>query len=309
MSTIVNDTQSVSISPLRSSIVRHPLLAYFLIAFLGTWLMVLPLVLSQEGSGLFPIKLPEVVSLLIFIGSAYTGPALAALIVTAIESGRPGVRQLLRRVVQWRVGIQWYFVALFSFLSIWLVAYSLVYRGASLINLIQNWQLLFSVFLPNVILGIFIPSLGEEPGWRGFALPRLQTSYGPLLGTAILGLLHSLWHLPAFFTPLLGPFTPAGFLAFVLTGIAGTTIYTWVFNHTRASILIAIIIHASSNAANQLLVEVIPTEAPLSPWVQALVADGWLNVIAFGTVAGLLILLTRGRLAYADSFSTKATAV
>jgi len=271
-----------------------------MIAFLGTWLMLLPLVLSQKGIGLLPYDLPDVAFQLIFIGSAYAGPALAAFLITTLDSGRPGVRLLLRRIVLWRVGIQWYLVALFAFLSIWLVAYSLIYRGEPLINLIQNWSLLISVFLPSVIFGIFIPSLGEEPGWRGFALPRLQAGYGPLIGTAILGLLHGLWHLPVFFTQLGGPFTTTGFLTFVLTAIAGTYIYTWVFNHTRTSVLIAILMHASSNAANPLMTQLIPADAPLSPWVQSLVSTGWLNVIAFGSAAVILILLTRGRLGYVD---------
>lgn len=300
MSTIVQDTPSASTSSIRSFIVRHPLQAYFLIAFLGTWLMLFPLVLSQEGIGLLPYHLPDVAFQLIFIFSAYAGPALGAFTVTALESSRTGVRQLIRRIVLWRVGIQWYFVALFGFLSIWLLTYSLIFGGAPFINLIQNWSLLISVFLPSVIFGIFIPSLGEEPGWRGFALPRLQAGYGPLLGTAILGFFHGLWHLPVFFTQLGGPFTPVSFLAFVLTAIASTTIYTWVFNHTRTSILIAILMHASSNAANPLMAELIPADAPLTPWMLSLVSNGWLNVIAFGTVAVLLIVFTRGRLGYAS---------
>jgi len=249
---------------------------------------------------MLPYTLPDVAFQLIFIGSAFAGPALGAFLITALESGKAGVRQLLRRIVLWRVGIQWYLVALFGFLSIWLAAYSLVYRGAPLINLIQNPSLLVSVFLPAVIFGIFVPSLGEEPGWRGFALPRLQAGYGPLLGTAILGLLHGVWHLPVFFTQLGGPFTPDGFLAFVLTAMAGTVIYTWVFNHTRTSVLLAILMHAASNAATPLMTALIPADAPLSPWAMSLVSSGWLNVIAFGTVAVLLIVFTRGRLGYAS---------
>jgi membrane protease YdiL (CAAX protease family) len=258
-------------------------------------------VLSQEGTGLLPFHLPDFAIQLLFIGCIYAGPALAALVVTSIESGRAGVRQMLLRIVQWRVGIHWYIVALFGFLSIWLVAYSLILQGKPLINLIQNWPLLLSIYLPNIMIGIFIPSLGEELGWRGFALPRLQAGYSPLLGSTILGLLHGVWHLPIFFTQQGEPFTPVGFLAFVLTAIAGTYIYAWIFNHTRASILIAILIHAASNAANQLLLAVIPPDATFSPLVQSLVSNGWLNVIAFGTAALLLILLTKGRLAYAGN--------
>jgi membrane protease YdiL (CAAX protease family) len=296
MSAIVNPVPSVQPSPVRGLIIRHPLLIYFLLAFLGTWTMILPLALSEDGAGLFPYRLPEPILLLIFFGSAFAGPLLASIIVTAAESGRAGVRLFLRRFVQWRVGARWYIAAIFIFLFIFLAAYSLFLRGAPLVNLLRNWQLIFSVFLPNVALGILFPSLGEEPGWRGFALPRLQSRYGPLLGTALLGLLHGLWHLPAFFTPFLGPFTPSRFLAFIITAVFASYFYTWLFNNTRGSILIAMITHGASNAASQLMGMVIP-DAPLSGWLQAIGPD-WLNVITFGVAAALLLLLTRGRLAY-----------
>lgn len=293
----ITSSKTATGTGLGAFIKRHPLPAYFVIAFLGTWLAIIPLALSQEGSGLLPYTLPEAISMLIFFGAAYAGPLLSALFVTAIESGRPGVRELLRRIVLWRVGLQWYVVAIFIFMAIFLVAYNLAFRGALLSNLFQNWGLLLSVFLPNVAMGLFFPSLGEEPGWRGFALPRLQAGYGPLLGTVILGFFHSLWHLPAFFTPYLGPFTPARFLAFVLAGIAGTFIYTWIYNHTRSSILIAMLVHASGNAAAAFLGRLIPTGTPISAWAQALGGD-WLNAIAFGTAAVLLVLMTKGQLGY-----------
>jgi membrane protease YdiL (CAAX protease family) len=311
MSTIVNDAQTVSISPIRSSIVRHPLFAYFLIAFVGTWVTMLPLLLSSAGLGIFPYELPGPLFLLIFFGSTFTGPALAALVVTSRESGRAGVRDLLRRILLWRVGLHWYAVALFSFLAVWLVAFTFVFGRTLWANLFQNWQLFLVVFLPNVVIGLFLPSLGEEPGWRGFALPRLQARYGPLLGTVILGSLHSFWHLPAFFLPLLGPFTPARFLAFLITGTAGSFIYTWIFNNTRASILLAMLTHAASNASSTYLTRIIPADTPdtlLSGWAQALGPD-WLNAVAFATVALLLVLLTRGRLSYAATGHPPAAGV
>jgi uncharacterized protein len=296
MTTLVNEIQPVS--AVRKSGLRRPLLAYFLIAFLGTWALLWPLALSKAGTGLLPFEMPDVLFLLIFFGSAFTGPALAAVVVTSLESGRAGVKELLRRIVLWRVGIHWYAIALLSILSVWLAAYSLVYRGMPASNFIQNIGLILPIFLTNVALGLLFPSLGEEPGWRGFALPRLQARFGPLVGTAILGFLHSFWHLPALFTPLLGPFTPERFLAFLITGTAATFIYTWIFNHTRGSILIAMLVHAASNAAaSQVMPMVIPQDATPAAWAIALGPD-WLNAISFSVAAVLLIFLTRGRLAY-----------
>jgi membrane protease YdiL (CAAX protease family) len=292
----MNAFPSARHSPLRRLVTRHPLPIYFVLAFLGTWIMILRRALSADGAGVFPYHLPEPMLLLIFFGAAFAGPLLSSLIVTAAESGRAGLGKFLRRFVQWRVGVRWYFVAIFLFLFIFLTAYSLFLRGEPLINLVQNWQLIFSVFLPMAALGILFPSLGEEPGWRGFALPRLQSRYGPLLGTTVLGFLHGLWHLPAFFTPFLGPFTPSRFLAFIITAVFASYFYTWIFNNTRGSILIAMITHGASNAASQLMGMLIP-DTPLSGWLQALGPD-WLNVITFGVAAILLLILTRGRLSY-----------
>jgi uncharacterized protein len=205
--------------------------------------------------------------------------------------------RLFRRTFQVRAGLQWYAVALFVFLVIWLAAYSFLYNGVPVKSLITNPSLLLSTFLPSVLMGLLIPSIAEEPGWRGFALPRLQASYGPILGTVILGTLHGIWHLPALFTPLLGPFTVQGFITFVLTAAAGTFIYTWLFNNTRGSVWMAMLLHASSNAASQLVSSLIPENVLLTGWMKTL-ESGWINVIVFTAVALLLVILTRGSLGY-----------
>lgn len=283
-------------SGLRAWIAEHPLLAYFIIAFAGMWVLVWPMALIPN--------LPGLVFIALFILSVYTGPALAAFVVTSVTEGRAGVMDLLRRMVRWRVAPQWYLVALLANLTIWLLAYLAVIGPGLLGSLIDHWRLLLSVFLPQVFFGIFMPALGEEPGWRGYALPRMQTRYGPVPATLLLGFLHGVWHLPALFTPLLGPFSIPYFIAFVLTAMFGTVIYTWVFNHTRQSVLIAMLLHASSNAASQYLGELLQQAdivLPTTGWMGALLSNSWLNVVAYGIAALLLILLTRGRLGYPGS--------
>ncbi len=276
-----------------SFINRFPLLAFFLLAYAGTWLVISPLVLDSLGW----IDIPDALGIIFFILSSLTGPLFAAFYVTEKLEGKEGRKSLWQRMFHMRAGLVWYLVALFAFLLIWLAAYSLLYGGAPLAVLIANPALMVTAFLPNVLAGILIPSLGEEPGWRGFALPRLQKDFGPVLGTLILGTLHGIWHLPALFTPLLGPFSWDGFLTFVLTAAAGTFIYTWVFNNTRGSVWIAMLLHASSNAASNLVGSLIPKDVELNGWQRVLDA-GWLNVIAFGLAAILLVIFTRGRLGY-----------
>lgn len=267
---------------------RLPL--YFLLAYLGTWVAFLPLIFVPTlSSDIFAV---------LFVLSTFTGPALAAVIVTALTSGWGGVRLLLSRVIRWRVGIQWYAVALFGFMVVWFAGYSIAFQGAPILALMEQPQALVTVFLPFVLTISLLPALGEEIGWRGFALPHLQKRFGPLAGTLILGLMHSLWHLPAFFSPILGPFTPMGFLTFVITGIAGTFIYTWIFNNARQSILIAVLIHTAGNGASVLLGMLLAEQVPANEMMSNLIATGWFNAILFSVVALLLMIGTRGRLGY-----------
>ena len=271
----------------------HPLVSYFFLAYAGMWLLVAPLVMDAFGL----IQLSDGMSLLLFVLSSWSGPTVAAYWVTGVLEGKAGMKRLFRRTFQFRAGLQWYAVALFTFLSIWIATYSFLYNGAPFAALAANPTLLLSTFLPSVLMGLLIPSIGEEPGWRGFALPRLQAAYGPVLGTIILGTLHGVWHLPALFTPLLGPFTIDGFIIFVLTAAAGTFLYTWLFNNTRGSVWMAMVMHAASNAASQLVTSLTPEDVLLTGWVKIL-ADGWINVIVFSLVAIVLLIFTRGTLGY-----------
>ena len=267
---------------------RQPLAAYFLLAFVGTWVTIVPLLLSQRGFGL--LFLPDPVLLLVFFLATYTGPFAAALVVTRVTTGKAGLRQLLRSIVQWRVGLQWYLLVLFGYPLLFAAGISVVAGGDIWTEMGQQWSLFFSLYLPNILVGLFLPSLGEETGWRGFALPRLQRQYGPLFGSLILGTLHGLWHIPAYFVR--GMILPDGFdgtvfVANTLAIIAVTFIWTWLFNHARGSVLMAIFIHATSNAAGAYIQQLVP--GPGSPWFTFVLAS---------IVALILIVLTRGQLGY-----------
>ena len=295
-------SQPATPSPLKRLITGHPLLAYFVIAFAGTWVLLLPFALSRgvNGLGILPFRLPDIALIIAFIVATAAGPALASLSVTAITSGRAGMGLLLRRCVQWRVGIGWYLIAIFGFSLIYLVGYS-VFLGVNLpLALLVQWLLLFTVFLPQAVFIILTGSFAEELGWRGFALPRLQQRYGPVLGTIILGTLHGLWHLPAFFTRLLGPFGLPYYAGFLFAAIASTFVFTWIFNHTKGSVLLATLTHGCSNASTNVLVLLIPAQLVVSGWAAPIANGSWngVNVISFGVCALLLILFTKGRLGY-----------
>jgi uncharacterized protein len=133
----------------------------------------------------------------------------------------------------------------------------------------------------------------EEGGWRGFALPRLERLHGPLVGSLILGVLWALWHLPEFLVPSWAASSGGGGIVgitlFTLTAITFTIVITWVFNNTRTSLLLAILVHASIDTFGSTLAAIFPARA---------VASAFPYMIGFGVVAVVLIVLTRGRLDY-----------
>jgi uncharacterized protein len=185
-------------------------------------------------------------------------------------------------------------------LLVYLLGYS-IFLGVNLpLALLTHSSLLLTVFLPLAVLIIVIASFAEELGWRGFALPRLQQRYGPVLGTVILGTLHGLWHVPAFFTQILGPFSLPNYAGFLFVAIAATFFYTWIFNRTRGSVLLATLTHGFGNAAGGLVALLIPAHLVVSGWAAAIVNGSWqgMNVISFGVCALLLLVFTRGRLGY-----------
>jgi len=297
-------TPSVQPAPrasLRAHIYRHPLVAYFAIAFAGTWLTILPLLLGMDGLGLFSYRFGDA-GILFALLSTFTGPLLAAYVVTAVTSGRAGVRALRHRYIQWRVGVMWYIVALFAYLLIWLVGYSVWLNGAPLAALLAQPALIFSAYLAPFTL-LLVLAFGEETGWRGYALPRLQQRYGPMRGTLILAILHGLWHVPVLLVPGFvsgSTFSLPFIVGWMGTVVAATFLYTWIFNHTAGSLLIAIIVHAGSNAASSLLEALVPKEPALSGWQAAIYHSQWnlANLIPFAVAAALLIVFTQGRLGY-----------
>src|SRR3989442_5448011 len=123
-----------------------------------------------------------------------------AALMTAVTQRRAGLLQLLRRYVLWRVGIPWYLLVLLGVPALLLIAV-LPLRGA-----VSAFRLPALSFWPTYLMGylLYLVAYGplfEEPGWRGFALPRLEQRSGPLVGTLLLGVLWGLWHLPLFFIP------------------------------------------------------------------------------------------------------------
>jgi membrane protease YdiL (CAAX protease family) len=270
---------------------RHPLIFYFLIAYAGAWLVEVPIALSETGTGLLPFTVPTTVRLLAIAAATFLGPTLSAFIMTYMTEGRIGISRLLGRYVLWRVGLRWYLFVLLGIPVIELLG-AIVVPGvlASFQPLTLSLVLTYPIaFVTTFILG---GPLGEEPGWRGFALPRLQPLHGPLVGSIVLGILWACWHLPLFWSGVWTPPTITNVVMFILTITSLTIMMTWVFNNAKGSLLITMLMHASFNTfANKI-------ETPLFP-APILNEYGLLPVlIGFGATALVLIVVTRGRLGY-----------
>jgi membrane protease YdiL (CAAX protease family) len=165
---------------------RHPLVTLFMLAYGLTWAIQIP-----RAAGLLESDVWKAVT---------WAPAIAALFTAALTGGRPAVRELGERLVRWRVGWQWYVVVLLGPAAFSLsvaVLYALLggsWPAAIPPALSEEALVMLPIFL--VILAL-TDGLGEEPAWRGFALPRLLARHNALVASLILGVLWALWHLPA----------------------------------------------------------------------------------------------------------------
>ena len=256
-----------------------PLIAYFVLAYALSWLILVP-----AGFGL----LPDSAGVLAWV--APFGPAVAAFAVTALTDGRAAVGQLLRRMVQWRVGVGWYLLILFGVPFVELLGAFVVLGAVPFEDLAKNWPLVFTSYLPQVLVAVVVIGLAEETGWRGFALPRLQEWRGPLVGTAVLAVVWAMWHLP---NVLFGGWTGLSFSLWLVLTIASAFIYTWVFNNTGGSILLAALLHAAINMGSGLVTGLVPgLKDPFNVHLYGAVA------LASIVAAVVLIVATRGRLGY-----------
>jgi membrane protease YdiL (CAAX protease family) len=173
------------------------------------------------------------------------GPLAAALIVSIYYGGAQSAKELLRGALKWRFSIVWYLWALFLIPGMMVLTIVIANRG---IPNVSEWF----TFSFMIIVGQIWVVVGEEFGWRGFALPRLQARFGSLGASFILGFLWSAWHIPMFFTPG-SPQYAENFLPAFLLYLGPTTfiaiVMTMLYNQTRGSILVCMLLHASLNFA------------------------------------------------------------
>jgi membrane protease YdiL (CAAX protease family) len=233
-----------------SLVQRRPLVTFFVLTYALAWTLWLPLVVLQDT---FPAA-PGLV--LVLLGSAV--PSLLGIVFTAIVLGRGSLRTLLGRLLIWRVDPRWYLVVVLGPAALvgGIIAFNALLGGPAIS---VDVPLLAAVI--TLAFHIFPGSaMGEEIGWRGYALPRLQARRSALSASLILGVIWAFYHLPLFFTGQAFR-SPSILVPFVISGIALSVILTWVYNGTGGSLLLVVLLHATANLPLTLLLEPLGSRA------------------------------------------------
>lgn len=224
---------------MKTLIEKHSLLFFLIFTFAISWITGFPTVFV-------PGK---------FEGLSYLsnfGPALGALIVVGIAEGSDGIKRLIRSLFQWRVKFIWYLVVFLgpTLTMVTAVTIHYVFTGIGLAQSFPEW---FSAFPQHLIMvvSVFIFMMvgiwGEEVGWRGFALPKLQEKYHPLLASLILGAIWAIWHLPLFFIEG-SQQAHQGMTFFFLATLGYSILYSWVYNGSKESLFMIWLLHSMNNA-------------------------------------------------------------
>jgi membrane protease YdiL (CAAX protease family) len=228
---------SVETPPVRSGL--H-VAVFAALAFALSWAAWLPLVVQHEGwarVGASPY--------LHLVGSL--GPAVAAFVVTSVVDGRAGLRLLLGRM--WRGPPRLFAVALGGPAAVYLVAVVVAAIAGIDVDLGVTGASTEFATLPLVAFwaaNLVFYGYGEEVGWRGFALPRLQRGRSALAASMILAVLWAAWHLPLFFfSGTLSTMPPVGIIGWAASIVTGSVLCAWLFNTSRGSVAVVALFHAA----------------------------------------------------------------
>ncbi len=211
-------------NPITTFIKRYPQGVFWGIAYL----------VSGGGytlSQMYPNDLWPFVIWVITLGGAF---------VTGVVDGRAGLKTYFSRIIRVRAGIQWYVIALLTPFVLSFIAYGLnILTGAQVsgqLPEVGKVVVLFILFL--------LTNAGEEPGFRGFSLPRFMKNRSAFTASLIIGVLHAIWHLPLYLAGEQG-------LVDFLQPLCGAFLFTWIFNNTNGSVFLAMLLHASNDVAGR----------------------------------------------------------
>jgi membrane protease YdiL (CAAX protease family) len=262
---------------LQARLQRSPLLGFFALTFAWSWAC------WALSSAIRP-QLPWLAILPMFGGSF--GPSLAAIVVVVSTRPVDGLRAWLSSCLHWRIGWGWWAFAALLPLAVMLLAAGLhVALGDNIATSPASGRLLMTVVNLPLVLLLGGP-LGEEFGWRGYALPVLQARLGWWAASLSLGLVWGVWHLPLFFIDgTAQAHTPLPL--FLLSVVAMSVVFAWLANRTAGGVVAALVFHTAINFWPS-VVPVLPTEAGYRAYA---------FVVATLVVLAVMALLTAGPMA------------
>jgi len=213
------------------------MIAYVIAAYAISWAIEIPLALKAQG--IISSDIPFGIHYL-----AAFGPFVAGIALTWREGKAEGLRDLLKRALRWRVQPIWWVVA-FSPLLLFFVSWLImrVFQGFWINpTILGRFDFLPDLGLWAVFIWLATYGLGEETGWRGYLLPRLQRNRSAWSSTVVLWIIWAAWHAPSFFY-LHTASSPGMLVGFLVGLLAGAVFLTWLYNSTGGSILIVAIWH------------------------------------------------------------------
>ncbi len=276
---------------MKSFINRYQISIFFVLTFIFSWF--------PWYAGIAP----EVMAM---------GPSLAAFIIVLIVGGKRGFVDLLRPFGRWRISLGLWGIAIFGPAVLYLSGlgvYLLMGGEAPPFIMIREELNLIPLYLVMVVLMPWNGPVGEEFGWRGYALPKLQDKYGPLIASLVIGSIWGIWHLPSFFAPqgVIGAIAVAMGMVFIipytLGTIANSIFMTWLYNRSKASALVAgIVWHAAINFwAPLLLSDSSLVAAREGTHLPTIAPPLYLTVLAAQIIGAIILTIaTKGKLGYAN---------
>lgn len=277
-------------SRLKKFLISHPLTSYFIMAFLFSWLCLVPFILSQWDI------LPNSKNFAIFhIANVFVGPMLSAYIMIRTLEGKEAWKRFRKSMYQLKIGFKWYIFSLLVLPAVMFIGMMIVNGGfPTFKGLSSSFFAIYPIFLVVVFYGG--GPFPEEIGWRGFALPRMQEKFGTLKASILLGFLWACWHLPQFLTRSQhgGPGTRfhtfvINFLIFTVACIATTIVLSWVYNKKQGNLFSVMLVHASINTFSMI------QPYTTNPYLKDIDIS---FTIGFVGLALIVLFLTRGKLGY-----------
>jgi membrane protease YdiL (CAAX protease family) len=268
---------------------KRMLIMFFVLAYAIIWVVLLPTLVFPERA--------EQLDFLLLV-AAYA-PFLAGMITTFFYDGRAGLWSWLKSVFKWRISVWWYLIGgvliNFLFVALHIGLYILLGGHIVLAGGDPPWYSYLLTFPIIVFLSFpFGSGLGEETGWRGFALPKLMERYSPFVASIILGALWGFWHIPAL---LMSSWegSSQGLLLFVYV-FPLTIIMTWVYCKSHGSAIPVMLMHTGGNIYGSMLSTSLIMETVLvdSPGLDFTI----LKTIYYTVVAVVLLVVTKGQLGY-----------